>query len=135
MKQDYRKNKNAGPSRDRMLKMSDDVLWGIHPVYWKLLKHVDSIEIVSHRINDVKEEENIIIYTSKDGKATVSLFAQDGQVWMTQNQLAELFATSKQNVGQHITSILSDKELYENSVVKKHFTTAADGKEYFGELQ
>ncbi|WDE95414.1 hypothetical protein PQO03_06745 [Lentisphaera profundi] len=57
----------------------------------------------------MKEEENIIIYASKDGKATVSLFAQDDQVWMTQNQLAELFSTSKQNVGQHIASIFSDK--------------------------
>ena len=78
----------------------------------------------------MKEEENIIIYTSKDGKASVSLFAQDGQVWMTQSQLAELFATSKQNVGQHVASILDDNELEENSVVKKYFTTAAEGKKY-----
>ncbi|WDE96959.1 virulence RhuM family protein [Lentisphaera profundi] len=78
----------------------------------------------------MKEEENIIIYTSKDGKASVSLFAQDGQVWMTQNQLAELFSTSKQNIGQHITSIINDNELDENSVIKKYFTTAADGKKY-----
>jgi len=83
----------------------------------------------------MKEEENIIIYTSKDGKATVSLFAQDGQVWMTQNQLAELFATSKKNVDQYITSIFDGKGLGESSVVKKYFTTAADRKEHFGELQ
>jgi hypothetical protein len=49
---------------------------------------------------------------------------------MNQNQLAELFDTSKQNIGQHIASILEDKELSENSVVKNYFTTAADGKEY-----
>ena len=47
-------------------------------------------------------EENIIIYTTSDGKVSVNLYAKDGKVWMTQNQLAELFATSKQNVGQHI---------------------------------
>jgi len=51
-------------------------------------------------------------------------------VWMTQNQLAELFDTSKQNISQHIANILNEKELPENSVVKNYFTTAADGKNY-----
>lgn len=51
-------------------------------------------------------------------------------IWMNQNQLSELFDTSKQNIGQHIASILQDKELDANSVVKNYFTTAADGKEY-----
>lgn len=49
---------------------------------------------------------------------------------MKQNQLAELFATSKQNIDQYIYSILDDNELDSNSVVKDYFTTAADGKEY-----
>lgn len=75
-------------------------------------------------------EQNIIIYQTQDGKANVALYAKDGTVWMNQNQLAELFDTSKQNVGQHITSILDDKELDANSVVKNYFTTAADGKQY-----
>ena len=46
---------------------------------------------------------------------------------MNQNQLAELFDTSKKNISQHIASILEDKELDANSVVKNYFTTAADG--------
>lgn len=75
-------------------------------------------------------ESNIIIYNTQDGKANVALLAKDGKVWMNQNQLAELFDTSKQNIGQHIASILEDKELDENSVVKNYFTTAADGKQY-----
>lgn len=76
------------------------------------------------------EQKNIIIYNTADGKASVSLYAQDGTVWMNQNQLAELFDTSKQNIGQHIANILAEKELNENSVVKNFFTTAADGKQY-----
>jgi hypothetical protein len=48
---------------------------------------------------------------------------------MNQNQLAELFDTSKQNIGQHIASILDKKELDAISVVKNYFTTATDGKE------
>jgi hypothetical protein len=40
-------------------------------------------------------QSNIIIYNSTDGRVSVSLYAQDGMVWMTQNQLAKLFNTSK----------------------------------------
>lgn len=78
----------------------------------------------------MSEEKNIIIYNTADGKASVSLYAKDGGVWMNQNQLAELFDTSKQNIGQHIANILTEGELVENSVVKNYFTTAADGKNY-----
>ena len=74
--------------------------------------------------------DNIIIYNTIDGKASVSLYAKDGMIWMNQNQLAELFDTSKQNIGQHIISILKDNELDKNSVVKNYFTTASDGKDY-----
>ena len=76
------------------------------------------------------DKQNIIIYNTADGKASVSLYAKDGMVWMNQNQLAELFDTSKQNIGQHISNILQDGELEKISVVKNFFTTASDGKEY-----
>ena len=72
----------------------------------------------------------LIIYNTADGKASVALYARDGDVWMNQQQLAELFDTSKQNVGQHIKSILNERELDQNSVVKNFFTTASDGKQY-----
>ncbi|MCP4576870.1 MAG: virulence RhuM family protein [Deltaproteobacteria bacterium] len=76
------------------------------------------------------DRQNIIIYNTADGKASVSLYAKDGMVWMNQNQLAQLFDTSKQNVGQHIANILKEGELEKDSVVKNFFTTASDGKEY-----
>ncbi|KAK3582445.1 hypothetical protein CHS0354_023991 [Potamilus streckersoni] len=76
------------------------------------------------------EENNIIIYNTVDGKVKVALYTKDGSVWMNQNQLAELFATSKQNIGQHIATILEDNELDAISVVKNYFTTATDGKKY-----
>lgn len=78
----------------------------------------------------MKEEQNIIIYNTPDGKTKISLYAKDGTVWMNQNQIAELFDTSKQNIGQHIAKILQENELRKNSVVKDYFTTAADGKKY-----
>ena len=43
--------------------------------------------------------DNIIIYNTDDGAAKVSLYANDGTVWMTQAQMAELFQSSKQNIG------------------------------------
>jgi len=71
----------------------------------------------------------------------VVLYAHDGSVWMknainrslwdkNQNQLAELFDTSKQGIGQHIANILKEGELSGNSVIKNYLTTASDGKKY-----
>ena len=77
-----------------------------------------------------KDKQNIIIYNTTDGRASVSLYAKDGMVWMNQNQLAELFDTSVPNISMHISNILKDKELDNNSVIKDYLTTAADGKEY-----
>jgi len=78
----------------------------------------------------MNNQPNIIIYNTSDGKATVSLYAKDGSVWMNQNQLAALFDTSKQNISLHIINILKENELIENSVVKDYLTTASDGKDY-----
>lgn len=74
--------------------------------------------------------QNIILYESGDGKIRVSLFERDGSVWLNQVQLAELFATSKQNISLHINNIVKDNELDVNSVVKEYLTTASDGKTY-----
>ena len=76
------------------------------------------------------EQQNIIIYRTADGRASVALFAKDGKIWLNQQQMAELFATSKQLISHHIANILKDKELNEISVVKQYLTTAADGKNY-----
>lgn len=76
------------------------------------------------------EKQDIIIYNTVDGKSSVALFTKDGDAWMNQNQLAELFDTSVPNVSMHISKILKENELEENSVVKDYLTTAADGKNY-----
>jgi len=75
-------------------------------------------------------DKNIVIYNTDDGKASVALYARDGMIWMNQNQLAELFATSVPNVSMHISNILEEQELEQNSVVKDYLTTATDGKKY-----
>ncbi|MGL2994494.1 virulence RhuM family protein [Flavobacterium sp. TSSA_36] len=75
-------------------------------------------------------QTNIIIYNTADGKAQVSLYANDGSAWMNQSQLATLFDTTKQNISLHIINILKEGELTKESVVKDYLTTATDGKEY-----
>ena len=74
--------------------------------------------------------DNIIIYNTDDGAAKVSLYANDGTVWITQAQMVELFHSSKSNISEHISHIFTEGELHEDSVVRKFRTTAADGKSY-----
>jgi len=78
----------------------------------------------------MNDQQNIIIYRTADGRASVALYAKDGKIWLNQQQMAELFATSKPNISMHIAKILKEKELNEISVVKNFLTTAADGKNY-----
>lgn len=72
----------------------------------------------------------LILYQSEDGQTELKLRAEDGSVWLSQLEIAELFATSKQNVSLHVANILKEGELTANSVVKDSLTTAADGKRY-----
>ncbi len=78
----------------------------------------------------VPNQQNLIIYNTLDGKVSVTMMARDGNVWMNQKQMAELFATSVPNVNIHISNILKENELDKNSVIKDYLITATDGKHY-----
>lgn len=77
-----------------------------------------------------QESKEIILYQAADGRTSVALYARDGKIWLNQQKMAELFATSKQNISLHVNNILKDSELSADSVVKEFLTTAADGKQY-----
>ena len=77
-----------------------------------------------------KEQHDIIIYSSPDGKTNVSLMTRDGKVWLNQSQISDLFGTSVPNINYHIANILKEKELDANSVIKDYLITASDGKKY-----
>lgn len=62
--------------------------------------------------------QDVIIYNSPDGKASVALLTRDGNVWLSRKQIAELFATSVPNISIHISKILAEKELNKDAVVK-----------------
>lgn len=74
------------------------------------------------------DKQDIIIYKTPDGRASVALYARDGNIWFSQNQLAELFATSRPNITMYISNILKDNELPENSVCKDFLTTEKNTK-------
>ena len=71
-----------------------------------------------------------LVYEAEDGRVKIDVRLSDETVWLTQQLMADLFQTTKQNIGQHLKKIFSEGELLEDSVVKKFFTTAADGKKY-----
>lgn len=65
----------------------------------------------------------LIIYQTEDGVTRIETRLEDETVWLTQAQLADLFSSTKQNIGQHLRNIFEEGELDEHSVVKKFFTT------------
>ena len=76
------------------------------------------------------EQNDIIIYRSKDGKVKVALMTREGKVWLNQMQIAKLFGTSKQSISHNIAGVLKDNELDKDAVVKCYLTTASDGRNY-----
>jgi len=63
-----------------------------------------------------------IIYHTEDGNSKINLTLENGTIWLTQLQIAELFQTSKQSISKHIKNILEDGELDEKVVVNYQFT-------------
>ena len=78
----------------------------------------------------MKDQSQIILYQTEDGKTRVEVRFEHENVWLTQKLIAELFGTTKQNISLHLQNIFEDKELSQDSVVKDFLTTAADGKKY-----
>lgn len=69
----------------------------------------------------------LVIYATDDGTAQFYLRAEDGTVWLSQLELAELFQTTKQNVSLHIKNILGDGELLAEATVKEYLTVQTEG--------
>ncbi|MBP3471623.1 MAG: virulence RhuM family protein [Paraprevotella sp.] len=76
----------------------------------------------------MNEENKIILYQDDDEITRVSVRFADEDLWLTQNQLAEIYCTTKQNISQHIDNILSDGELDSNRTVKDFLTVRQEGK-------
>jgi len=76
----------------------------------------------------------LILYTTDDGRSQIKLRTDRRTVWLTQLEMAELFNATKQNISLHLKNIFEEGELDSDSVVKESLTTAADGKRYQTQL-
>ena len=75
-------------------------------------------------------QDNEIILYQPDSTVKLEVRLENETVWLTQQQMTELFQTSKQNISLHVNNIFKEGELESNSVVKESLTTASDGKKY-----
>lgn len=75
-------------------------------------------------------KNSMIIYVSKDGNVKVDVNILQDDIWMSQDVMANLYDTTKQNISYHLNNIFKENELNKDSVVKNFLTTANDGKNY-----
>jgi death-on-curing family protein len=72
-------------------------------------------------------KSQIVIYKDQKGNVKIDVRFDDNTVWLTQNALADLLQTTKQNIGQHIKNVIAEGELSADSTVKKFFTVQKEG--------
>ena len=75
-----------------------------------------------------KKENKIALYQDENGITSVSVRFSDEDLWLTQNQLAEIYDTTQQNIDQHLRSIYADGELEPLSTYKKFLLVRTEGK-------
>ena len=75
-------------------------------------------------------DSEVLLYQTDDGATRVEVRIAGETARLNQNQMADLFLTTKQNAGQHIRNAFAEGELVPESVIKDFFTTIADGKQY-----
>jgi len=97
----------------------------VYKYYYFIIRGVQ----VNNREN-VKQKSNIIIYTTEDGLTKIETAFDEDTVWLSIDQMAELFQRDKSTISRHIKNIFSEGELEKESVVANFATTAADGKTY-----
>lgn len=73
------------------------------------------------------QEQKVIIYTTNDGKTKIDVKLEEETLWLTQNQLCELYQTSKSNVSEHIKHIFDEEELFKNATVRKFRIVQKEG--------
>ena len=73
------------------------------------------------------DANNIIIYQSDDGETKIDVKLENETIWLSQQQMAVLYKTTKQNISLHIKNIFDENELDEKSTVKEFLTVQSEG--------
>ena len=79
-------------------------------------------------IKELRVMNQFILYHTQDGNSKINFTLENGTIWLTQLQIAELFQTSKQTISEHIKNILKEGELDEKMVVNYQFTATNQGE-------
>lgn len=69
----------------------------------------------------------ILVYRTEDGRVKLDVRLQDETLWLTQQLMADLFQTTKQNISLHIKSVIEEGELLPEATVKKYLTVRQEG--------
>ncbi len=81
---------------------------------------------------DKKKQESskgqFLVYQAENGEVKLKVRFEDNSVWLTQQMIAELFQTTKQNISLHIQNIFEEHELSPEATVKKYLTVRSEGK-------
>lgn len=75
----------------------------------------------------MEKENKLILFKDNNGKVSVNVRFADEDVWLTQEQLAQIYATTQQNVSQHVKSIYADQKLIDEATHKKFLLVRQEG--------
>ena len=81
-------------------------------------------------MSDINSHGGVLLYQTEDGKTQIEVTLENETVWLSIDQMAELFQRNKSTISRHIKGVLESGELDADSVVAFFATTAADGKQY-----
>ena len=81
-------------------------------------------------MGNLPQKSQFLIYQAEGGAIKIDVRFENETAWLTQQHMADLFQTTKRNIGQHLKNIFEEGELAQESVVKNFFTTATDSKEW-----
>ncbi len=97
---------------------------------WRLMRLWQVLKVTNNSMETRKPSNEIIIYEGDNGQTRIDVRLENDTVWLTQDQMAELFDKGRSTVAEHILNIFNEGELEEKSVCRESRRTGTDGKAY-----
>jgi len=78
--------------------------------------------------NEIENSKGqFLVYNAEDGTVKIDVKLSNETVWLTQQLMAELFQTTKQNISLHVNNIYKEQELFPKTTVKEYLTVRKEG--------
>lgn len=78
-------------------------------------------------MTELEKENNLLLFTDNNGQVSVNVRFVDEEVWLTQEQLSQIYDTTQQNISQHVKGIYADEELEDTATHKKFLLVRQEG--------